>query len=266
MKFLSCLIRPIFFRLVFFSLSMILLFSFSNAASRDFYAIKVYHLKDQSQVDRVEKYLKESYLPAVHRAGIKKVGVFKPIEVNENDLTIFVWLPLKSLDQYSELTDKLTGDVQHQITGAEYLESTFDNPPYIRIETILLKSFEEMPQFGIPKHKTKPSERVYELRSYEGPTEKLSQRKIEMFNAGGEIKLFEKLDFNAAFYAEVISGSTMPNLMYMTTFADMKAHDEHWATFRAHPEWKTLSGMEKYQHTVSKSVKNLLYPTDYSDL
>lgn len=237
-----------------------------KAASRDFYAIKVYHLKDQVQVERVENYLKNAYLPAVHRAGIKKIGVFKPIETNESDLLIFVWIPLKSLDQLSTLNETVNKDPQHQADGAEYIESAFDNPPYSRIETIMLKAFEEMPQYGIPKHQTKASERVYELRSYEGPTEKMFRRKMEMFNAGGEIKLFDKLDFNAVFYAEVVSGSTMPNLMYMTTFSNMEEHDKHWAEFRAHPEWKTLSGMEKYQHTVSKSVKNLLYPTDYSDL
>lgn len=266
MRFLIQSIRRKVMYLAFIILSIIFSSSNLNAASRDFYAIKVYHLKDQSQVERVEKYLKDAYLPAVHRAGIKKVGVLKPIEANENDLAIYVWIPLKSLDQLSALNETVNKDPQHQAAGAEYIESAFDNPPYSRIETIMLKAFEEMPQYRIPKHQTTASERVYELRSYEGPTEKMFRRKMEMFNAGGEIKLFEKLDFNAVFYAEVISGSTMPNLMYMTTFASMKAHDEHWATFRAHPEWKSLSEMEKYQHTVSRSVKYLLHPTNYSDL
>lgn len=86
-----------------------------------------------------------------------------------------------------------------------------------------------------------------------------------MFNEGGEIRLFKKLDFNAVFYAEVISGSTMPNLMYLTTFADMPTHDDRWNAFRNHPDWKTLSALPEYKNTVSKSVKVLLHPTDYSD-
>jgi hypothetical protein len=53
--------------------------------------------------------------------------------------------------------------------------------------------------------------------------------------------------------------------MYLTTFADMKIHDERWAAFRAHPEWKALSAIEEYKNTVSNSVKLLLHPTDYSD-
>ena len=86
-----------------------------------------------------------------------------------------------------------------------------------------------------------------------------------MFNEGGEIRLFKSLGFNAVFYAEVISGGIMPNLMYMTTFADMEAHDAHWKSFSSHPDWKKLSSLPEYQHTVSNIIKILLSPTDYSD-
>lgn len=234
--------------------------------ARDYYAIKIYRFKEQSQVERVEKFLKEAYLPALHRAGISTVGVFKPIEGDTvAGLSVFVWIPLKSLAQFDELAQKLEKDLQFRAAGATYLEAAHNQPPYSRIETILLKSFQDMPQFKIPRHQTPPAERIYELRSYEGPTEKLFHKKVEMFNAGGEIKLFEKLDFNAVFYAEVIAGSTMPNLMYLTTFADPKTHADRWNTFRNHPEWKELSAMEKYKNTVSRSVKYLLHPTDYSD-
>ncbi len=85
-----------------------------------------------------------------------------------------------------------------------------------------------------------------------------------MFNEGIEIQLFKRLEFNAAFYAEVISGSTMPNLMYLTTFKDMSSHDIHWDSFRNHPDWKKLSASPEYKNTVSKSVKILLHPADYS--
>ena len=53
------------------------------------------------------------------------------------------------------------------------------------------------------------SERVYELRSYESATEQYNINKVEMFNVGGEIDLFEQLGFNAVFYGEVISGAKL---------------------------------------------------------
>ncbi len=85
-----------------------------------------------------------------------------------------------------------------------------------------------------------------------------------MFNEGGEIKLFKRLSFNAVFYAEVLSGNRMPNLMYMTSFDNMDERNKHWKAFGDDPEWKRLSGLEEYQHTVSKLDIILLHPTSYS--
>jgi len=251
------------------TIAVILVFvlaQFVTAAGRDFYQIQVYQLKDKAQETRVDNYLKMAYLPALHRAGIKNVGIFKPIVSDPTfGQQIIVWVPLTSLDQLEKLQNNLTKDAVYQTAGADVLNAPFDNVAFQRKESILLKAFPDAPSYFIPKHKTKPSEKIYELRSYEGPTENLFRQKVKMFNQGGEIKLFKSLDFNAVFYAEVLSGSTMPNLMYLTTFADMAAHDAHWAAFGSSPEWKNLSALSEYQHTVSKSVKLLLYPTDYSD-
>lgn len=251
------------------AITAILLFvftQFTNAKGRDFYQIQTYRLKDKSQEQRVDNFLEKAYLPALHRAGIKTVGVFKPIASDTaSGKQIIVWLPLKSLDHLDQLQTLLAKDAAYQKAGAEFLNAPFDNVPFQRKESILLKSFPDVPNYFIPSHKTKPSERIYELRSYEGPTEYLFRQKVKMFNDGGEIKIFKSLDFNAVFYAEVISGDVMPNLMYLTTFADMPSHDAHWAAFGQSPDWKRLSALDEYKHTVSRSVKKLLYPTDYSD-
>jgi len=90
--------------------------------------------------------------------------------------------------------------------------------------------------------------------------------KIQMFNAGDEVGLFRRLGFNAVFYAEVISGPRMPNLMYMTTFENKASRDEHWNAFREDAQWKILSKEEQYQHNVSKIDIYFLHPTSYSDL
>ena len=105
----------------------------------------------------------------------------------------------------------------------------------------------------------------YELRSYEAPTEEYYKRKVDMFNAGGEVILFDRLGFNAVFYAEVLSGPTMPNLMYMTTHENQETRDANWKNFVDSPEWTKLKVMPKYQNTVSKNVTLFLYPTEYSD-
>jgi hypothetical protein len=246
----------------------ILLFAVSSTLSaHDYYQIKVYNIKDKDQEVRLDNYLKNAFLPAMHRAGVKKVGVFKPIADDKAAGTkIFVFIPLNKLEDIEKQEAKLAKDKQYLSDGADYINAAWDKPPYERIESVLIKAFDEMQEFGVPNYSTPASEQIYELRSYEGPTEKMYQKKVEMFNAAGEVALFKKLEFNAVFYGEVISGSAMPNLMYMTTFKDMKSHDEHWDAFRAHPDWKKLSGMEEYKHTVSHSDKYLMHPTDYSDI
>ncbi len=251
------------------TITAILLFAliqFTSAKGRDFYQIQVYRLSGKTQEQSVDKFLKTCYLPALHRAGIKTVGVFKPIASDTTSgKQIIVWLPLKSLGELDKLQKVLSNDATYQTEGADFHKAPFDKVPYQRKESILLKAFQDAPAFSIPKFDTNRSERIYELRSYEGPTDFLFSQKLKMFNEGGEIKLFKSLDFNAVFYAEVISGNTMPNLMYLTTYADMAAHDAHWKSFGNHPDWKKLSAISEYQHTVSKIVKILLYPTDYSD-
>ena len=122
-----------------------------------------------------------------------------------------------------------------------------------------------MPEMAVPKYTTSVTERIYELRSYESATEAKAAKKIDMFNAGGEIALFSRLKFNAVFYGEVLAGSHKPNLMYMTTFSDMNSHDTHWNDFKNAPEWKEMSGKEEYANTVSKISSYLLHPADYSD-
>jgi len=258
--------KPQIFKFLFSLLFIIAISLSAISASRDYYQIQVFRLSGKAQQEKVENFLKNAYLPALHRAGIKNIGVFKPVESDTTTTKrLYVWIPFTSPDQFANIQDVLLADQTYQTQGAEVLGAPFNQPAFVRKESILLKAFPDAPNFVIPTFKTSPEDRVYELRSYEGPTENLFRQKVKMFNDGGEIKLFKKLDFNAVFYAEVISGSTMPNLMYLTTFADMPTHDERWTTFRNHPEWKALSALPEYQNTVSKSVKLLLHPTDYSD-
>jgi len=146
-----------------------------------------------------------------------------------------------------------------------YLNASYDMPPYQRIESVLLRAFEEMPVMQAPDLDGPRSERIYELRSYESPTEAYYRNKVDMFNAGGEVKLFDRLEFNAVFYGEVISGPRMPNLMYMTTFTDQTSRDAHWKAFGESPEWNEMKAMPKYQNNVSHADITFLYPTEYSD-
>lgn len=233
--------------------------------SREYYQLKIYSFEDQDQVATTDKYLRDAYLPALKKQGIEPVGVFK-LKPSETDssLKTYVLIPFDELEQVVEIENALSADEGYQTAGSDYLQASYQKPPYSRMESILMQAFTDMPEMAATSLDGPRAERVYELRSYESPTERYYRSKVDMFNAGGEVKLFDRLGFNAVFYAEVLSGAKMPNLMYMTTFPDMPTRDTLWKAFFGSPEWKELLTVEKYKNSVSHADIIFLYPTEYS--
>lgn len=238
----------------------------THAQSREIYQLTVYHYASDSQGLVIEEYLREALVPALHRADVQHIGVFKAIANDTSaNKRIYVYIPLKNMDQVESLPAQLNKDQSFLAAGTAYREATYLQPPYTRMEVIVLKAFPLAPQMQLPVLKAPREERVYELRSYESATEKIFANKVKMFNEGDEIGLFKRLGFNAVFYSSVIAGSRMPNLMYMTCFENKADRDAHWKQFSQDPYWKQLSGMPEYQKNVSRSEIIFLRPTAYSD-
>ncbi len=241
--------------------------SLSKNQNPEYYSLIIYRVGNSIQEEKVDQYLKQAYLPALHRLGKKNIGVFKPVASDTLAFgkVIYVLTAFKSLDEFQQITAKLMHDVQLLADGNAYINAKYNEAPYDRMETVLMRAFTNMPIMEASKVVGERKNRIYELRSYEGPTEKLYQSKVKMFNTGDEIGLFKRLGFNAVFYAEVLAGSKMPNLIYMTTFENRASRDEHWKAFGADPQWKNLITIDEYKNTVSKADIFLLAPTDYSD-
>lgn len=220
-----------------------------SKAYGDYYQISIYHTKSCSQADSLSHYLQSRYIQQLHRSGFSKVGIFVPLANDTSaDKKIVIWIPFKSLN-----------DVHKIVPDAA-------TPAYTRMENILLTAFEKAPHYKVPKLKGPREEHIFELRSYESPTEERYISKLKMFNAGGEVPLFARLNFNAVFYAQVLAGSRMPNLMYMTSFDNKTTHDAHWKAFSDDAQWKKLSGMAEYQKNVNKADIILMHPVAYSDV
>ncbi|WDF56481.1 NIPSNAP family protein [Mucilaginibacter sp. KACC 22063] len=214
----------------------------------DYYKINIYHTTSKAQLDSLDDYLQNTFVPKVHKMGISKVGVFHPIANDTSaDKRIVVWLPLKTFNQATEFMPDPSA------------------AKYKRMESILLSAFPDALHYQLPDLKGNKQDHIYELRSYEGPTEERYISKVKMFNAGGEVKLFKRLNFNAVFYASVIAGSHMPNLMYLTSFDDMASHDAHWKAFGNDAEWKHLNTFAEYSGNVSHADIILMHAAPYSD-
>lgn len=230
-----------------------------------YFELKVYHLKTARQEALIDSFLQHQYLPAMRAAGSAPIGVFKPIGNDTTaDRRVYVFTPYASLKQWEQVKNTVAPKLL--TAGGAYENAAYNNPAYTRLETIFIQAFEDMPALTAPQLDAPRSERVYELRSYEGASEKIFRNKVQMFNQGGEIKLFNRLGFHAVFFGSVVFGAHMPNLLYMTSFANRAAREAHWKAFGEDPEWKRLSALPEYQNNVAHIDIAFLRPTAYSDL
>jgi hypothetical protein len=237
----------------------------AKTPEQEYYQMKVYSLDTIGPADQLDDYLKEAYIPAIHRAGIKNVGVFKTIRnKNENQHLIIVLIPYNSISQFEELTHLLEKDHEYNVKAKNFFEASHEQAPYLRMESILMRAFKGFPNYQIPDLNTEKRKRIYELRSYQSATEALHQRKVDMFDSG-ESDLFVELGFQPIFFGSVLFGSEMPNLMYMTCHADEETQKKNWNSFGVHPKWQEMKKMEKYKNTVSHIDKWMLYTAEYSD-
>ena len=261
---------------IVFLLSAVLLLACADAVaqkkrtavhqSREYLALRVYHAATADQVAHIENYLQATFLPALQKNGFGKTGVFKAIDIDTAaDKRLYVLVPFQNLAQLEKLSTLADQSQNDSAIAPAYTRAAHNAPAFTRMETILLHAFTGMPQSKASGAKGDASERVYELRSYESASEARHLNKVEMFNEG-EVELFDRLGFNAVFYAQVIAGSRMPNLMYMTSFESKAARDEHWKAFGSDREWKQMSALPKYKNNVSKIDIVFLRPTPYSKL
>ena len=237
----------------------------ADPPGKDLYQIKIYHFKTNEQQEQIDRYLKEAYLPALHRAGIKNAGVFIPFANDTAAIkSLYLFIPYPSLKTFMKIDKQLQKDAAYNEAAKNFKNAPSDHPAYERIESILLEAFEGQKHVVLP---SKKEGTVFELRSYESPTDNLYEKKTGMFE-NGEIELFKKLDFQTVFYAKVISGSHMPNFMYMPSFESIDQRNAHWKTFGADPQWKEMSSKPENENkvSVSKIESILMKRAEYSGL
>ena len=218
-----------------------------------------YHLNLGSKKNMVGDFLREVGIPAMNRIGIGPVGVFNAM-YGPNKPTLYVLMVHKSLDTVVNSASLLMADEQFRKT--DFIHTTLSEPGYVRVESSLMLAFKGFPELVVPQKKS----RIFELRTYESHGIKAAKKKIEMFNEGGEIKIFLKSGFHPVFYGETLIGPKMPNLTYMLAFNDLADRDAKWKVFGGSPEWKELRGKPEYEDTVSNITDIILRPTGYSQI
>lgn len=235
----------------------------SKNKQQQWYELRTYIFNSEAQKQLTGTYLGQAALPALNRAGIENVGVFSEWQPQGIGKMVLL-VPFDSIESFVGINGKLARDEDYLKAAEPYLSAPATSPAYERIESSLLKAFLHMPGLEAPEKK----ERLFELRCYESPSEAAGQKKIEMFNEGGEIGIFKKIGARPVFFGETVIGERRPNLTYMLCFDNMEGHDTKWKAFGSDSEWKKISSLPEYSDArlISKITRIFFMPAAYSQI
>jgi hypothetical protein len=231
---------------------------------REYYELRRYHLRMGPKQKLFEEYFRHAAVPALNRAGVSPVGVFN-VMIGPDSPTTYVLLPCGTFEGLAAAKEKVWADEEYQKSGAEFLDAAATDPALVRMESWLLRAFAGQPKMEVPAATAAGTPRLFELRTYESPSEKTGRKKVEMFNSG-EIDIFKRVGPTPVFFGETLIGAKMPNLTYMVVFADLTERAKKWAAFGSDPEWKRMSGLPEYADIVSNISNSVLQPAGYSQI
>ena len=235
----------------------------ATPAGREFYELRIYEMPTGNRKAVLNDYLAKAAIPALSRLGIGPVGAFNIVS-GANELMLYVLVPYPDLEAFLSAPAKLMGDAEYRKAAADYLAAPIDNPAYVRYESWLLHAFPQVPKLRVPAETAEKKPRLFELRVYESHSEAAALKKIEMFNEGGEIALFDRIGVRSVFFGQTLAGPRRPNLVYMTVHADVAAREKAWDAFSNDEGWKKLRADPVFANTVSGREIIFLRPTAYS--
>jgi len=227
------------------------------ASNREFYQIRRYSLLSGPQTKLTESYFSDALIPAVGRVGMGPVGAFR-VDIGPETPVYYVLIPGASLQALAELDLRLVEDAAFLKAADPFWNATAAAPAFQRVESSLLAAFAGWPKLTPPASAATKGKRIFQLRTYESPSNGDHVRKVEMFHSG-EFEIFLKAGFHPVFFGDTLIGSRMPNLTYMLSFADQAELDAKWNLFRDDPDWKKLSTSPRFaSDQIVTNITNLI--------
>jgi len=235
-----------------------------SAAKRQFTSIQKYTVKDLEKRQQLVDFFGKCLIPALNAGGIKGIGIFIPMEKEEKyQLNVFVVIPHASPASFLSMRQQLLADSGFRKNGAALFDTNSKNPLFTDCTAALLWNFAYMPV--IETHNL-GKDRVFQLRRYRSFNLERHNAKMDMFEAGGELRIFRETGLNPIFFGDTLFGNKLPNLAYMIGCENMEAHDAAWKKFIAHPDWIVLKGNPKYADTATEIDKVMLRPSAESQI
>jgi hypothetical protein len=227
------------------------------ASTREFYQIRRYNLMSGPQLKLTESYLADALIPALTRVGMGPVGAFK-LDFGQDTPAYYVLIPGPTVGALAALDMHLGADQDFLKVAAPFWNATAAAPAFQNVEVSLLAAFEGWPKLTPPASSATKGKRIFQLRTYESPSNGDHVRKVEMFHSG-EFEIFLKAGFHPVFFGDTLFGSRLPNLNYMLSFENMAELEAKWDVFRNDPAWKKLSGSPRFAYDqIVTNISNVL--------
>ena len=212
--------------------------------------------------------LDNALIPALNRQRVRPVGVFYTnATINggnaDFDLNVFVLAGYNSSEAFRSSKDNLLTDEEYLRAAAPILEATSRNPVYTALKSSLFYGFDECPAIEVP---TLAPSRVLQLRIYRSFNLERNAAKVHMFDVGGELPLFRKVNMHPVFFGTALAGDQMPNLSFILSFEDNEARLAAWDAFRTSPEWEAMKDLPMYADTATEITNVLLKPSKGSQI
>ena len=236
----------------------------ADATSRQYYELRIYTTQSERQQKLVTDYWQNAAVPAYNRMGIQPIGVFTELEDSPTN-KIYVLIPYDSADAFAAVPAKLAADADYQKAAAGYLSVPKSDPAFVRFESSLLVAFDGMKKLALPPSTAEKKPWIFELRTYQSPSESKGINKVQMFNSG-EVPLMQEVGLSPVFFSQTLVGSQMPCLVYMISGENREEHKKHWTGFSTSPIWKKLSSDPQYKDNVSKVISIFLKRTAASQI
>ena len=233
---------------------------------REYYELRKYRMISGPQMKLTENYVANALIPALNRLGLAPVGAFY-LTYGPETPTLYLLVPGKDLETLATAELRLAGDTAFMQAAEPFWNAPDVRPAFVRVESSLMIAFEGWPQLKPPPAEARKQKRIFQLRTYESPSNQDHVRKVEMFHHG-EFEFFEQAGCNPVFFADTLIGGRLPALTYMLTFADLEALTVGWQKFGADPGWVKLKAEPRYasEQIVSNISNLILTPTSFSQI
>ncbi len=227
------------------------------AGGREYYQIRQYKMESGPQTKLAQSYFADALIPALGRLGMGPIGAFS-LDIGPETPTYYVLIPGSSLETLAEVELHLSEDAAFLKAAEAFWSAPAGANAFLRVEGTLLKAFEGWPKLTLPPGTATKAKRIFQMRTYESPSFRDHVRKVEMFNSG-EFAIFKTAGFNSVFYGDVLVGARMPALTYMLSMDSLEQLNGKWAAFGGDPDWKKLSGNERYAfEPIVSNITNLV--------